>query len=194
MPHEVQSSIPAHKSRTPKVEGVSKLPGARVTGAASRGRRLTWQRCGMGQRTHAAAWLFQWWERVPGRRINGSGPERAPCRWATPEHEQERDAGLQALSHWWLRETYCRILCQAPVKQVVCSPARARCFPPARASRAPSVSCASAPHLCSFSPPAPCCSPSCASLPRMAWPLCSLLRTVLCVLLLSCSFPRIGSP
>ena len=118
MPHEVQSSIPAHKSRTPKVEGVSKLPGARVTGAASRGRRLTWQRCGMGQRTHAAAWLFQWWERVPGRRINGSGPERAPCRWATPEHEQERDAGLQALSHWWLRETYCRILCQAPVKQV----------------------------------------------------------------------------
>ena len=119
MPHEVQSSIPAHKSRTPKVEGVSKLPGARVTGAASRGRRLTWQRCGMGQRTHAAAWLFQWWERVPGRRINGSGPERAPCRWATPEHEQERDAGLQALSHWWLRETYCRILCQAPVKQVI---------------------------------------------------------------------------
>ena len=118
MPHEVQSSIPAHKSRRPKVEGVSKLPGARVTGAASRGRRLTWQRCGMGQRTHAAAWLFQWWERVPGRRINGSGPERAPCRWATPEHEQERDAGLQALSHWWLRETYCRILCQAPVKQV----------------------------------------------------------------------------
>ena len=118
MPHEVQSSIPVHKSRTPKVEGVSKLSGARVTGAASRGRRLTWQRCGMGQRTHAAAWLFQWWERVPGRRINGSGPERAPCRWATPEHEQERDAGLQALSHWWLRETYCRILCQAPVKQV----------------------------------------------------------------------------
>ena len=119
MPHEVQSSIPVHKSRTPKVEGVSKLSGARVTGAASRGRRLTWQRCGMGQRTHAAAWLFQWWERVPGRRINGSGPERAPCRWATPEHEQERDAGLQALSHWWLRETYCRILCQAPVKQVL---------------------------------------------------------------------------